>query len=47
MATSELETNARKPSHHHAARLADVALDVAVPTLAALLTLGVFLLAMG
>jgi len=45
--TRNLEALARKPSHHHAARLADVALDVAVPTLAALLTLGVFLLAMG
>jgi len=45
--TNDLETLARRGSHVHAARLADVVLDVTVPTLAALLTLGIFLLAMG
>jgi hypothetical protein len=45
--TNDLETLARRASHVHAARLANVVLDVAVPTMAALLTLGLFLLALG
>jgi hypothetical protein len=43
---NDLETLARRASHVHATRLADVVLDVAVPAMAALLTLGLFLLAM-
>jgi len=39
------QTHSRNPSPHQASRLADVVLDVAVPTMAALLTLGIFLLA--
>jgi hypothetical protein len=39
------QTFSRQPSPQQASRLADVVLDLAVPTLAALLTLGVFLLA--
>jgi hypothetical protein len=44
--TNDLETLAPRASHVHAARLADIVLDVAVPAMAALLTLGIFLLAM-
>jgi hypothetical protein len=42
--TNDLETLAPRASHVHAARLADIVLDVAVPAMAALLTLGIFLL---
>jgi hypothetical protein len=41
------QTLSRPRSPQQASRLADVVLDVAVPTMAALLTLGIFLLAVG
>jgi hypothetical protein len=43
----DLETPARRESRQHDAHLADLLLDLAVPALAALLTMGVFLLALG
>jgi hypothetical protein len=47
MKTMETLTLSRRPMPYLPSRLGDIVLDVAVPALAALLTMGIFLLAVG